>query len=290
MMRSDISFIVYTNETYFNINYITIPQLLKNVKELNVKINLVSNKFPQHEQFAGVNYIESNVSFDGAGRHFRDTMLHALDRIEEKYVFFLCDDYIFRNPVKENTFNSITKILETLGADFLSLSTQKHMGAFVDKWENLTLDLSEYGFPNGSLRYMPDNYCHLYSVQPCVWKKESLIELLQYNESLSLHDLDNLNIVNKKGERRERNPEILFYHEKPGFFDYEFKNIGIYLDPIGFNADERIPNSDYLIIDYCEVIRHGKLMEADTNSKRYFLELIETEEYKNIKEKLNKFF
>jgi hypothetical protein len=31
-------------------------------------------------------------------------------------------------------------------------------------------------------------------------------------------------------------------------------------------------------------------MEADTNSKKYFLELIETDEYKNIKEKLNKFF
>jgi hypothetical protein len=289
-MRSDISFNIFTNENYFNINYVTVPQLIKNTQGLNVKINLISNKFPQHERFVGVNYIESNVPFDGSGHHFRNTMLYALERIEEKYVFFLCDDYIFRNPVKEETFNSISKILDELGGDFLSLSTQKHMGAYVNDWSRVELDLPKYGFPGGSLRYMPDEYCHMYSVQPCVWKKESLMELLQYNNRLSLHDLDNLNIVNKKGERRERNPEILFYHKKPGFFDYGFKNIGIYLDPIGFNADERIPNSDYLIIDYCEIIRHGKIMEADTNSKKYFLELIETGEYKNIKEKLNKFF
>lgn len=289
-MRSDISFIVFTNETYFNINYVTIPQLIKNTKGLDAKINLVSNKFPEHKRFVDVNYIESNVPFDGSGHHFRDTMLYALERIEEKYVFFLCDDYIFRSPVKENTFNSISGILDDLDADFLSLSTQKHMGAHVANWEKIDLDLPQYGFPNNSLCYMPDEYCHLYSVQPCIWKKESLIELLKHNPGLSLHGLDNLNIVNKKGERRERNPLTLFYHEKPGFFDYGFKNIGIYLDPIGFNADERIPNSDYLIIDYCEVIRHGKIMEPDTNSKRYFLELIETEEYINIKEKLNKFF
>jgi hypothetical protein len=289
-MKSDISFIVFTNETYFNINYVTMPQLIKNTQGLGVKINLVSNKFPEHKRFTDVNYIESNVPFDGSGHHFRDTMLYALERIEEKYVFFLCDDYIFRNPVKENTFNSITKILDELGGDFLSLSTQKHMGAFIPDWDKVDLDFQHYGFPNGSLYYMPDEYCHLYSVQPCVWKKDSLIELLRYNPGLSLHGLDNLNIVNKKGDKRERNPLILFYHKKPGFFDYGFKNIGIYLDPIGFNADERIPNSDYLIIDYCEVIRHGKIMEPETNSKRYFLELIETEEYINIKEKLNKFF
>jgi hypothetical protein len=289
-MQNDICFNVFTNESYFGINHVTIPQLIKNTKHLNVKINLISNKFPEHERFVGVNYIESNILFDGSGHHFRDTMLYALERIDEKYIFFLCDDYIFRSPVKETTFNSITKILDDLNGDFLSLSTQKHMGAFIPSWDKVVSNFQHYGFPDGSLCYMPDEYCHLYSVQPCVWKKDSLVELLKFNPGLSLHDLDNLNIVNKKGEKRDRNPLILFYHEKPGFFDYGFKNIGIYLDPIGFNADERIPNSDYLIIDYCEVIRHGKIMEADTNSKRYFLELIETDEYINIKEKLNKFF
>jgi hypothetical protein len=289
-MQNDICFNVFTNENYFGINYVTIPQLIKNTKHLNVKINLISNKFPEHERFEGVNYIESNIPFDGSGKHFRDTMLYALDRIEEKYIFFLCDDYVFRSPVKENTFNSITSILDKTNSDFLSLSTQKHMGAFISKWDKIDLDITNYGYPSNCFYYMPDEYCHMYSVQPCVWKKESLIELLKQNEGLSLHDLDNLNIVNKKNERRERNPSILFYYEKQGFFDYGFKNIGIYLDPLGFNADEREPNTDYLIIDYCEVIRHGRIMEPDTNSKRYFLDLIKTDEYKNIKDKLNKFF
>ena len=195
-MRSDISVIVFTNETYFNINYITIPQLLKNTQGLNVKINLASNKFPQHEKIAEVTYIESNVPFDGGGHHFRDTMLYALERIEEKYVFFLCDDYIFRNPVKEKSFDSIIKILDDTNSDFLSFSTQKHMGAFIDGWEKIELDVTNYGFPSNCFYYMPDEYIHMYSVQPCIWKKDSLIELLNYNQEISLHGLDTTNIKN----------------------------------------------------------------------------------------------
>ena len=55
-------------------------------------------------------------------------------------------------------------------------------------------------------------------------------------------------------------------------------------------ADERIYNEDYMIIDYCEVVRHGKIIEPQTISRNYFFSLIETEEYKNIKEKLEKFY
>ena len=287
---SDISFNIFTNEKYFNINYVTVPFLKENTKHLNKNINIISNRFPEHERFNDVNYIESNISFQEDGGHFRDTMLYALKQIPEKYIFFLCDDYIFKSPIKEDTFNSLTKILDDINGDFLSLSTQKHMGAYVPNWNKIEIDITSYGFPENCFYYMPDEYCHMYSVQPCIWKKDSLIELLTHNKGLTLHGLDNLNIRNKKGEGRERNPLILFYYEKLGFFDYNFKNVGIYLDPLGFNADERILDSDYLIIDYCEIIRHGKIMEADTNSKRFFLNLIDKEEYREIKEKLKIFY
>ena len=69
---------------------------------------------------------------------------------------------------------------------------------------------------------------------------------------------------------RDRNPLTPFYYKKEGFFDYGFKNVGIYSDPTGFAADERVHNEDYMIIDYCEVIRHGKIIEPHTISKNYF--------------------
>ena len=287
---NDISFNIFTNERYFNINYVTVPFLKENTSHLNRNINIISNKFPEHEKFEGINYIESNVPFQDNGGHFRDTMLYALKNIPEKYIFFLCDDYIFKSPIKKTTFNNLTKILDEIEGDFLSLSTQKHMGAHVPVWKKIEIDITSYGFPENCFYYMPNEYCHMYSVQPCIWKKDSLIELLTHNEGLTLYGLDNLDIVNKKGERRERNPLTLFYFQKPNFFDYNFKNIGIYLDPLAFNADERTLFSDYLIIDYCEVIRHGKIMEAETNSKKFFLDLINKNEYKEIKEKLNIFF
>ena len=73
----NLSAIVYTNETCFNLTYITLPQLKKNLTQ--VKINLVTNKFPEnHEKFDYVNYIETNVLFREDGSHFRNSMLNAL--------------------------------------------------------------------------------------------------------------------------------------------------------------------------------------------------------------------
>jgi len=284
----DLNVIVYTNETYFNITYITIPQLKKNLP--NVKINLVSNKFPnEFEKFDYVNYIETNVPFVGDGSHFRDSMLNALVEIDCEYFFFICDDYIFRGHTKMDKFNQLIPIMKESNIHFLTLATQKHMGSVIDKWKLIDCDVTKYGFPKNCFHEMPDNYLYLFSVQPCIWKKTSLIEILNYNPNLSLHALDTTNIKNKKGEMRERNPLTVFYFPKENFYDYDSKNVCMYLDPISFAADERFSGEDYLIIDYCEVIRHGKLIEPQTISKNFFLELLDNE-YKNIKPKLDIFF
>jgi hypothetical protein len=284
----DICFNVYTNEEYFNINYITIPNLKRNTSELNWKINLISNRFPEHEKFDNVNYIESNITFQNDGGHYRNTMLYALNGMTEKYIIFMCDDYIIKSPLKFERFRNIPKIMDELDADFVTLSTQNHMSNFIPNWNKPNIDMLKYGFPENCIYEMDNTYRHLYSVQPCIWKRESLIELLNHNKRLSLHDLDNTNIVNKRGEFRQMDGSV-FYEKIDGWFDYEFKNYCFHLPPISFHLDERNLDSDFLLIEYAEVIRHGKIIEPKTNSKDYFLNLLDNE-YKQIRSKLNKFF
>jgi hypothetical protein len=281
----DISFVVFTNENYFDLLYLTI----ENTKHLNKTINIVSNKIPQHEKFDGVNYIDSNVNFSGDGSHFRDSLLFALNQIPEDYILFLCDDYLIKSPINKNRFDNIINILDKINGDYLALGTQKHIENFVVNWEKPNITLSEYGFPDGCFYKFDVTARHMYSVQPCVWKKSSLIELLTHNPSLTLHQLDNTNILNKKGENRQLTEffNFSFYENKENFFDYGFNNFCYHYPPISYHVDEKPLSTDFLLIDYIEIVRHGKFLDANVNSKDILNNILNSDE--NIKHKLKKF-
>ena len=285
----DISFVVFTNENYFNLLYLTLPYTIENTKHLNKTINIVSNKIPQHEKFDGVNYIDSNVNFSGDGSHFRDSLLFALNQIPEDYILFLCDDYLIKSPINKNRFDNIINILDIINGDYLALGTQKHIENFVVNWEKPNITLSEYGFPDGCFYKFDVTARHMYSVQPCVWKKSSLIELLIHNPSLTLHQLDNTNILNKKGENRQLSEffNFSFYENKENFFDYGFNNFCYHCPPITYHVDEKPLSTDLLLIDYIEIVRHGKFLDADVNSKDILNNILNSDE--NIKHKLKKF-
>lgn len=287
----DISFVIFTNEKYFDLLELTLPFNIENTKHLNKKIHVVSNKIPKKNLISGVNYIESNIEFLSDGGHFRDTLLFALNNISEDYILFLCDDYIIKSPIKKNRFDNLINVLEKINADFLALGTQKHIENFVVRWNRPNIKLSDYDFPDGCFYEFDESVRHMYSVQPCIWKKKSLITLLEHNKTLTLHQLDNTDIVNKKGERR-----ILieffnysFYEKKENFFDYEFKNYCYHFPPLSYHVDEREISSDFLLIDYIEIVRHGKFLESNVNSKIILNEIFNTNSVKKIKEKLNKF-
>jgi hypothetical protein len=285
----DISFVVFTNENYFDLLYLTLPYTIENTKHLNKTINVVSNKIPQHEKFDGVNYIDSNVNFSGDGSHFRDSLLFALNQIPEDYILFLCDDYLIKSPINKNRFDNIINILDKINGDYLALGTQKHIENFVVNWEKPNITLSEYGFPDGCFYKFDVTARHMYSVQPCVWKKSSLIELLTHNPSLTLHQLDNTNILNKKGENRQLSEffNFSFYENKENFFDYGFNNFCYHYPPITYHVDEKPLSTDFLLIDYIEIVRHGKFLEANVNSKDILNNILNSDE--NIKHKLKKF-
>lgn len=285
----DISFVVFTNENYFDLLYLTLPYTIENTKHLNKTINVVSNKIPEHEIFNGVNYIDSNVNFSSDGSHFRDSLLFALNQIPEDYILFLCDDYLIKSPINKDRFDNIVNILETINGDYLALGTQKHIENFVINWDKPNINLSDYGFPDGCFYNFDVTARHMYSVQPCVWKKSSLIDLLTHNPSLTLHQLDNTDISNKKGEKRKLEEffNFSFYEKKENFFDYGFNNFCYHHPPITYHVDEKPLSTDFLLIDYIEIVRHGKFLDANVNSKGILNNILNSNE--NIKNKLNKF-
>jgi hypothetical protein len=287
---NDLEIIVFTNENHIDILNVTLPRIVNYLSPINSKINVITNKFVNDTDidFSKVNVIDTNIKFDKNGSHFRDSMLFSLLQIKSKYVLFFCDDYLINSVIKKDTFNNVMDIIEHYNCDFMSFSTLKSNRQDLLKWKIINSNLTNFGIDDAVLYEVDKDFRHLYSVQPCIWKRESLIELLTYNEFLTLHMLDNTMIKNKKGVDRILNYETNYF-ESNNFnsLDYGFKNYIIDLPPLTFNIDERALNSDYFIFDYGEIMRYGKIQEYRTNSVIILNEFLN--ENPIIKDKIRKF-
>ena len=280
--------IIYTNETYIEILNITLPRFIEFLKPLNLRINVVTNKFVNTTgvDFEGVNVIETGVEHQGDGGHFRDSMLYALSKLQCEHFLFFLDDYILNSVVKKDNFDKSFNIFKEYNGDLLSFACLRFVSNQFLKVVNN--DLKEYGIENGVLYEFDENYRHSFSVQPCLWKTSSFVELLSYNDRLTLHELDNSVIKNKKGNTRVLNDETYFHEtNEQSKLDYNFKNLVIDLPPFSYNYDNRPLNTDYFIFDFGEIIRHGILMEHLTNSRHLVLSIIE--QNPELKTKLKRF-
>ena len=286
----DLEIIVFTNENHMDILNITLPRFIEYLNPINRKINVVTNKLVNNTNinFDDVNVIETNVNFDSQGGHFRESMLLTLNSISSDYILFFCDDYMINSIVKVDVFENVMNIIKNYDCDFLSFVSLAYCRHDLLKWSIINPNLNEYGINDGVLYEINDDYRHLYSVQPCIWKRTSLIELLEHNDTLTLHMLDNTMIKNKKGLSRPLNYETYYYESNDTTkLDYGFKNYTIDLPPLNYNIDDRVIGSDYFVFDYGEIMRHGHIINFETNTVRILNEYLN--QNPKVKEKVVKF-
>lgn len=285
-----VTIVVYTNEKYFDLLFLTLPYTVKHTQDTEMQISVVSNKIPNQERINNIRYIDSNVEFCPEGSHFRDTLMYALEIIDTEYILFLCDDYLIKSPIHTDRLYEIVDVLDELKGDYFYLGTQKHVENFIKTWNKVVTQASLLSFPENCFYELDTSYRHLYSVQPCIWRKSSLIELLYYNPNLSLHQLDNTDIVNKKGKKRHLIDfyNFSFYETEESFFDYGFKNFCYHYPPLSYHVDERPLDSEFLVLDYIEIIRNGKFITSEVNSKKILNEILK--QNNNILHKLQNFF
>jgi hypothetical protein len=79
----------------------------------------------------------------------------------------------------------------------------------------------------------------------------------------------------------------MYLNDEENRLDYNFKNYTINLPPLTYNIDNRVPDSDFYVFDYGEIIRHGKFVDTMTNTKRLVLDYIEKDQA--LQEKLKNF-
>jgi hypothetical protein len=229
-----IGVVVYTNETNLPILELFLKYFFKHNPNFIYPIYVVSNNLTKTElpYQDKVTYLSGNVEWNSQGKHFSQTLFNVLPQIKEEYIFYFCEDYILTNPIHVSALENLLKLMQDENVDMFSFASSYPIN---HKWPLLDVECSKYSFEPNTFYSTDNQYKHAYSVQPCVWRKSSLQQLLIDNPEASLHDMDN-SVLNNKD-----NYKIICTNYK------------IY--------DGCCP-PEYFIIGYVEIIRHGVFLMA----------------------------
>jgi hypothetical protein len=229
-----IGIVVYTNETNLPILELFLKYFFKHNPLFPYRVYVVSNNFTKDDlpYSDKVAYLKGNVEWNSQGRHFSQTLSNALSQIEEDYIFYFCEDYILNKPIDISSLENLLKLIQDENIDMFSFASSYPT---TNNFHLLGVDSTKYNFQPNTFYQTNNQYKHAFSVQPCIWKKSSLQQLLTDNPQASLHDMDN-SILDSKD-------------------DYKIvcTNYKIY--------DGCCP-PEYFIIEYVEIIRHGVFLMA----------------------------
>jgi hypothetical protein len=238
-MIVNIAILVYTNETNIPILKLFLKYFFKYNPSFSYSIYVTSNHFSNIElPFSDkVTYIDSEVEWDPQSKHFSQTLNKALFQIKEEYIFYFCEDYIMTNSIDILSLENLIKLIQNENIDmfsFASMYPKNHNFSLFDT------NYKQYNFEENRFYTTDKNYLHAFSIQPCIWKKTSLQQLLISNPKIGLHDMDCSRLENKD-------------QYKLICTDYKIHD-GAY-------------TPEYFILGYIEIIRHGAfLMELNGHS------------------------
>lgn len=266
----DLSLLVYTNQTYQPIAELCLEQINNHFKKVNFKKYITSNCFSNDfkELINDFDVIDTSVPFSESGYHFSEVLIKSLERISSEYILFFLDDYLVINDVKLDVLENLINVMKDENIDYVSLMSYDY-----SNWKSLNINYQKYSLPEDILIHFDYSYYYMFSVQPCIWKKNSLITILEHNKKINVHDFDTTNIKNKKGEIRYYN-DYSFWNTSDDFWDYNFKFVTLRKSEItkNFAFDERNSGGDYFLFLYSEVIRNGKFNFNTHHNNRIFLE------------------
>lgn len=227
---NDLRFVFFTNEKNIDFLSITLKYFLKHSKE-NEKVSVIVNKInrtdlPYKEK---VEYLDANVEFDHLGHHFGKSLEKVIANFEESYLFLFLDDYFL---IKDINYNQLSVLMDTIKKQNIDCFSFEFRDAAV------MLDTLPFVTDNETLSnklfMKTNNHRYLYSLQPTIWKRESLLNICK-EFSFDLHGMDEtLDII------KEKNRYLCTQNSLNSFFNF--------ID---------IETNDYYVIAYCELTRHG---------------------------------
>lgn len=269
-LKEVLSVVFYTNENYFPIAELAVKEFNKFSKNINIEKYLFTNNVKENycPNILDFNLINTNVEFKSDATHFSEIMINGLKNIKTEYVLYFSEDYFLIRDIKKNNLKKIMNVILHHNIDHFSFMSYDY-----PDWNILDLNYDKIGLPKNSVLEINNSYLYQFSLQPCIWRVSSLIELLENNPRLTTSKLDTTDVKNKKGQLRHGNNGG-FWNTPSDFWDYNFKSYCLKKLPETnqFAFDTHNGTDDYLFFQYAEVIRFGKFnFKTHRNNREYVI-------------------
>jgi len=220
--------VIYTNDTSIPLAELALAEFIEYApKEFNPTI--VTNQIPEEVNLTYKdNIFNANIP-NNKGLQFSSVMVKYLRQINTKYIFFILDDYITYRRFSKHDFNKVLTLMDNYDVDYFSLDKkQEHLTRGFKVFEN---NIYDYGLIN----VISSEDLHRFSVQPCIWNRESLINLLEKYPNIGIHILETDKTIVKEN-----------------------------LLTLGFNwhvFEPKIPRTEgfehHFLYSWAEIVRHG---------------------------------
>jgi len=185
-----VRFIIYTNESNISLSNIALSEFLLHAPE-NVKVSVVSNKILENQNLKHPElYYDADIQQKG-GKQFSSVLLKFLELIDEDYIVFNCDDYIIYEKIEKSDFNKLINFIDFYNVDYFSFDKKLHCDT--TSFEVFKNDFYE----NDLINVISKNHHYRFSVQPCVWKKSSLMDVLKKFDDINVQELETNDEIRK---------------------------------------------------------------------------------------------
>lgn len=175
--------VIYTNNNSLPIAEVAFNEFKEHAPS-DSKVTIVTNQAPESFtlKYPENTYI-ANVE-NKRGYQFAEVMLNYLHSIDNEFIFFLLDDYITLKKFSRHDFNRILNLMSSESVDYFS---------FDRKQEYMTRQFKSYNTPYFDSEYIniiSSDDLHRFSVQPCIWRRTSLISLLEKYPNVDVHKFE----------------------------------------------------------------------------------------------------
>lgn len=253
-MIKNLSFVMYTNEKYLPIAKLSIDRVSEYFN-LSVPKYLATNKLNKdfNLDYCDFEIIDANIPFESDGSHFRNVMLTLLTNyVKTKYFLYFSEDYYLIKTFKINNLIKLLAYIEDKDIGYMSLIGHSQ---FYGSKNN---DTESYDLPD-IMQLNPISYIYSFSMQPCIWNKDFLLQIIDSNQRLTLPILDTTNFKNRKNKPLSNGWD---YNWTPHGFIFNNSLLGNYA------LDTHNGIDDYYMLLYSEIVRGGKLnLNTHNNNK-----------------------
>lgn len=236
---SNLQTLIYTNDSSLPIAEIAYQEFVNHAPTDHIT-KIITNGIPEGyiSEFTD-SIFNANIE-NKRGKQFSKTVLKFLESIDNEFVLFLLDDYITYRKFSRHDFNRLLKLMVDYSVDYFS---------FDRKQEQLTRGFKDFDnklYDKGLLNIVDSSDIHRYSVQPCIWRRTSLINMLKKHPELDIHTFETDTTIVKENNLT-----------------------------LGFNwhvFDPKIPSTEgyehHFVFSAVEVVRHGVFMVPENGQPR----------------------